>query len=69
MNNELVLTENYKRTYDNIVELIETAKRNVFETANFQTIYLFWHIGQELKDNILKGQKAEYGKEIVKKHE
>lgn len=63
---ELIFPENYKQTYDNIVNLIETAKRKVFETANFQTVYLFWHIGQELKDNILNGQKAEYGKSIVK---
>ena len=66
MENELILPDNYKQTYDNIVKLIETAKRKVFETANFQTVYLFWHIGQELKDNILNGQKAEYGKSIVK---
>lgn len=63
---ELILPENYKQTYDNIVKLIETAKRKVFETVNFETLYLFWHIGQELKENILNGQKAEYGKFIVK---
>lgn len=55
MGNELILPENYKQTYDKIVKMIETAKRKVFETANFQTVYLFWHIGQELKDNILTG--------------
>lgn len=63
---ELILPENYKQIYDNIIKLIETAKRKVFETANFQTVYLFWHIGQELKEKILNGQKAEYGKSIVK---
>lgn len=66
MGNELILPENYKQTYDKIVKMIETAKHKVYETANFQTVYLFWHIGQELKDNILNGQKAEYGKSIVK---
>ncbi len=66
MGNELILPENYKQTYDKIVKMIETAKHKVFETANFQTVYLFWHIGQELKDNILNGQKAEYGISIVK---
>lgn len=65
MQNELILPGNYKQTYDKIVKMIETAKYKVFETANFQTVYLFWHIGQELKDNILNGQKAEYGKSIV----
>ena len=43
MGNELILPENYKQTYDNIVKMIETAKHKVFETANFQTVYLFWH--------------------------
>ncbi len=62
MENKLILPENYKQIYDKIVKMIETAKYKVFETANFQTVYLFWHIGQELKDNILNGQKAEYGK-------
>ena len=66
MENKLILPESYKQTYDKIVKMIETAKYKVFETANFQTVYLFWHIGQELKDNILNGQKAEYGKSIVK---
>ena len=55
MGNELILPENYKQTYDKIVKMIETAKHKVFKTANFQTVYLFWHIGQELKDNILNG--------------
>ena len=49
MENKLILPENYKQTYDKIVKMIETAKHKVFETANFQTVYLFWHIGQELK--------------------
>ena len=66
MENKLILPENYKQTYDKIVKMIETAKYKVFETANFQTVYLFWHIGQELRDIILNGQKAEYGKSIVK---
>ena len=66
MENKLILPENYKQAYDKIVKMIETAKHKVYETANFQTVYLFWHIGQELKDNILNGQKAEYGISIVK---
>ena len=66
MENKLILPENYKQTYDKIVKMIETAKYKVFETANFQTVYLFWHIGQELRDIILNGQKAEYGKSFVK---
>lgn len=69
MGNELILPENYKQTYDKIVKMIETAKHKVFETANFQTVYLFWHIGQELKDNVLNGQKEEYGKFDCEKYE
>ena len=40
MENELILPENYKQTYNNIVKLIETAKRKVFETANFETVQM-----------------------------
>jgi hypothetical protein len=36
---ELIFPENYKQTYDNIVKLIETAKRKAFETADFETVY------------------------------
>ena len=63
----MILPEYYKQTCNNIVKLIETAKRKEFETANFKTLYLFWHIEQELKDNILNRQKVEYGKLILKK--
>ena len=64
MENKLVLPENYNQTYDKIVKMIETAKYKVFETANFQTVYLFWHIGQELKDNILnRSEERRVGKE------
>lgn len=50
------MPENCKQPYDKIAKMIEAAKHKVFETANFQIVYLFWHIGQELKDNILNGQ-------------
>lgn len=67
MDNELILPKNYSEIYNKISILIENAKREVYKVANNQTVSLFWHIGQELKENILKGQKAEYGKEVVSK--
>lgn len=66
MENQLELPDNYKQTYGKIVTMIEAAKHKVYETANYETVYLFWHIGQELKDSILQGQKADYGKSVVK---
>ena len=69
MENELILPENYKQTYDKIVKMIETAKHKVFETANFQTVYLFWHIGQELKDNIFEWTEGRIWKIYCEKYE
>ena len=39
MENDLILPENQKQAYNNIVKMMEMDKRKVFETANFQTVY------------------------------
>ena len=62
----LELPNNYNSTFDKIVVMIESAKHKVYEVANYETVYLFWHIGQELKDNVLQGCRADYGRSVVK---
>lgn len=65
MEKQFALSDDYKQTYDKIVTLIETAKHKVCKTVNYETVKLFWHIGQELKDGVLQGRKADYGKSVV----
>lgn len=46
-------------------EIIESAKRNVAATANYELTMMYWHIGERINREVLDNQRAEYGKKIV----
>lgn len=56
---------NVENLYENIVNLIEHAKRNVMATVNNEMTLLYWNIGKYITENVLNNQKAEYGKLII----
>lgn len=58
---------NIEELYNRIVELIENAKRNVAIKVNNEMTLLYWNIGKDITENVLKNQKAEYGKSVIKK--
>ena len=58
---------NIDELYNRIVILIEDAKRNVVVKVNNEMTMLYWSIGKNITENILKNKKAEYGKEVIKK--
>ena len=47
--------------------MIENAKRNVATKVNDEMTLLYWNIGKDITDNVLKNQKAEYGKAVIRK--
>lgn len=51
--------------YQDIRRLIEEARCTVASTVNAAMTMLYWQIGRRINDAILKGERAEYGKEIV----
>ena len=53
--------------YNRITELIENARRNVAVKVNSEMTLLYWNIGKDITDNVLKNKKAEYGKSIIQK--
>ena len=53
--------------YNRITELIEKARRNVAVKINSEMTLLYWNIGKDITDNVLKNKKAEYGKSIIEK--
>ena len=57
---------NIDELYTSIVTLIERSKRNVISTVNQEMTLLYWNIGKNIKDNVLKNKKAEYGKAVIK---
>jgi predicted nuclease of restriction endonuclease-like (RecB) superfamily len=49
-----------------IITLINDTRRNVAVTVNSELTTLYWHIGKEINESILKNEKADYGKTIIK---
>ncbi len=49
----------------NIKELIEETKARVTVTVNSSLTLMYWHIGKQIDEEILKSERAEYGKEVV----
>ena len=45
--------------------LIEQARQHVAKTANSTLTLLYWKVGQRIGRETLRGQRAEYGEQIV----
>jgi len=45
--------------------LIEESRSEVIATVNATLTMLYWQIGKRINEEILKGERAEYGKQIV----
>lgn len=45
--------------------LFEQIKNNVAVAVNSSLTMMYWEIGNKINQDILKNQRAEYGKEIV----
>jgi len=48
-----------------IRSMIEQAREHVARSVNTGTTTLYWHIGRRIKQEVLKGKRADYGKRIV----
>jgi len=45
--------------------LIEKARKTIASTINREMVVLYWNIGKVVKENIIKSDRAEYGKKTV----
>jgi predicted nuclease of restriction endonuclease-like (RecB) superfamily len=48
-----------------IKSLIERSKQNIAVSVNAEMTLLYWQIGERINNEVLKNNRAEYGKEIV----
>jgi predicted nuclease of restriction endonuclease-like (RecB) superfamily len=48
-----------------IVSLIDNARKNVAQAVNSELTLLYWNIGKQINEDILKNNRADYGKSIV----
>lgn len=44
--------------------LIEQARSHVAQTINSELVILYWRVGHRINEDVLKGRRAEYGKQI-----
>jgi len=50
---------------EDLRRMIEETRQGVAVAVNAALTMLYWHIGKRINEEILKGERAEYGKEIV----
>lgn len=50
---------------DDLRQMIEEMRNGIAATVNAGLTMLYWRIGRRVNDEILKYERAEYGKEIV----
>ncbi len=54
------------KMYLEIKDLIESSKRKAYVTVNTILLDLYWHIGENIVNNLQKGEeKAKYGKHVL----
>lgn len=51
--------------FNKISHLIEQARKRVATTINEEMVLLYWNIGRTIKKEIIKSDRADYGKQIV----
>ena len=59
-------TNNSAALLQSIVSLIDNARRRVAVTVNSELTVLYWHIGRQINENVLRHGKGEYGKTVIK---
>ncbi len=50
---------------NDIRQLIESSRAQLASAVNSALTLLYWHIGQRIRSEVLQGERAEYGEQIV----
>lgn len=61
------LDKNIPQLYGDVCQIIDGTRTRIATTVNAEVCWMNWHIGKRIKEDVLYNQRAEYGKEIVKK--
>ncbi|WP_299735469.1 PDDEXK nuclease domain-containing protein [uncultured Endozoicomonas sp.] len=51
--------------FGEIKDLIQSAKQRAAVAVNAELTLLYWQVGQRINTEVLKGERADYGKEII----
>ncbi|CCK74507.1 hypothetical protein OLEAN_C03310 [Oleispira antarctica RB-8] len=48
-----------------IKQLIQSAKQRAAVSLNAELTLLYWQVGRRIAEEVLKGERAEYGKQVI----
>lgn len=57
--------ENTAPLLSDIRQLIEASRQELVVTVNSALTLLYWHIGQRIQSEVLQGERASYGEQII----
>lgn len=55
----------FNELLDEVRQLIDDTRQRVAIAVNAELTLLYWHIGKCIQAELLKGQRAEYGKQVI----
>ena len=58
-------TNDAPKLLDSIIGLIDQTRHIVAKTVNQELTLLYWNIGKTINDEILKNDRADYGKKLI----
>ena len=61
----LIDKSKYQNILNEIISIIENSKTQLVVQANSTLTLTFWHIGNQINNEVLQNERAEYGKQIV----
>ena len=65
MDDKLVEDYEVKLLYNDIDGLINNTKEKIYRSVNTELINLYWNIGRVIKEDIIKKERADYGKKTI----
>ncbi|CAN2044923.1 DUF1016 domain-containing protein [Candidatus Magnetomoraceae bacterium gMMP-1] len=54
-----------KSLFTEIKQLVQSAKQRAAVAVNAELTLLYWQVGKRISSEILKGERADYGKEVI----
>lgn len=57
---------NENALFAEVKTLIQTARQQAAVAVNAELTLLYWQVGKRLADEVLKGERADYGKQVIK---
>ena len=63
---QILPTQHEDSLFSSIANVLNEARGKVYRAVNFVMVQAYWEMGHLITDDELRGQRADYGKEVMK---